>query len=169
MHRLASWKFLNWSGSIAFSSRANPRAAPINPATRCCPRKKPSRPVSRRHQGWSPVAIRISVHHLFRRQPGSGKYATIWLRAIFVFADSGCKIHPVATPDSVILFGWEYGKRLFVTTPPGTFSIQGPPGFTDRGNLVLPALAPGGDRIAWGLTLPDDSDRTSVLDGVPAN
>ena len=68
--------------------------------------------------------------------------------------------HPLAAPDSVVLSGWEYGKRLFVTTPAGTFPIQGPPGFTDRGNLVLPALAPGGDRIAWGLTLPDESERT---------
>jgi hypothetical protein len=67
--------------------------------------------------------------------------------------------HPVTAPDSVILSGWEYGD-LLVATPAGTFPVQGPPGFSDRGYFVLPALAPGGDRIAWGLTLPDDSDRT---------
>jgi Tol biopolymer transport system component len=68
--------------------------------------------------------------------------------------------HPLTGPDSVILSGWEYGDRLFVTTPAGSFPVQGPPGFTDRGYFVLPALAPGGDRIAWGLTLLDNSDRT---------
>jgi Tol biopolymer transport system component len=67
--------------------------------------------------------------------------------------------HPLTAPDSVILSGWEYGD-LFVTTPAGSFPVQGPPGFSDRGYFVIPALAPGGDRIAWGLTLPDDSDRT---------
>lgn len=83
--------------------------------------------------------------------------------------------HPVAAPDSVILSGYEYGDRIFfttptgtsweysagllATTPAGTFPVQGPPGFTIRGYFVLPALAPAGDRIAWGFSLPD-SDRT---------
>lgn len=68
--------------------------------------------------------------------------------------------HPLTAPDSVILSGWEHGDHLFVSSPTGNFPVQGPPGFTVRGNLVLPALAPAGDRIAWGLTLLDDSDRT---------
>lgn len=65
--------------------------------------------------------------------------------------------HPFTAPGSIILLGWEHGN-LFVATPTGSFPVQGPPGFTDRGYFVLPALAPGGDRIAWGLTVPDDSD-----------
>ncbi|HMG88259.1 MAG TPA: hypothetical protein VK574_21195 [Terracidiphilus sp.] len=34
--------------------------------------------------------------------------------------------HPVAAPDSIILSGREYGGRLFVTTPAGSFPVQGP-------------------------------------------
>jgi WD40-like Beta Propeller Repeat len=67
---------------------------------------------------------------------------------------------PLAAPDSVILSGWEYGDRLFISTPAGSFPVQGPPGSIHGGYFVLPALAPAGDRIAWGLTLPDDSPRT---------
>jgi len=66
--------------------------------------------------------------------------------------------HPFTAPGSIILSGWEYGQ-LSIATPDGILPVQGPPGFTDRGYFVLPALAPGGDRIAWGLTVPDDSDR----------
>lgn len=68
--------------------------------------------------------------------------------------------HPLTAPDSVILSGWEYGDHLFISTPAGSFPVQGPPGSIHGGYFVLPALAPGGDRIAWGLTLPDESDRT---------
>jgi hypothetical protein len=68
--------------------------------------------------------------------------------------------HPPTAPDSVILSGWDYSDHLFVSTPAGTFPVQAPPGSIHGGYFVLPALAPGGDRIAWGLTLPDDSDRT---------
>jgi hypothetical protein len=68
--------------------------------------------------------------------------------------------HPLTAPGSVILSGWEYSDHLFISTPTGGFPVQGPPGFTDRGLRVLAALAPGGDRIAWGLTLLDDPDRT---------
>ena len=66
--------------------------------------------------------------------------------------------HPFTAPGSIILSGWEYGN-LFVTTPAGSFPVQGSPSFANRYS-VIPALAPGGDRIAWGLTVPDDSDRT---------
>jgi hypothetical protein len=68
--------------------------------------------------------------------------------------------HPLTAPDSIILSGWEYGDHLFVSTPAGNFPVQGPPGFKDSGYFTLPALAPGGDRIAAVLTLPDYSDRT---------
>jgi hypothetical protein len=65
---------------------------------------------------------------------------------------------PLTAPDSVILSGWQYGN-LFVTTPEGSFPVNSPPGSSDQGYFVLPALSPNGDLIAWGLTLPDISGR----------
>jgi hypothetical protein len=62
-------------------------------------------------------------------------------------------------PNSKILFAWDYGD-LLVSTPAGTTDVPGPTGPVGGGYFVIPALAPGGDLIAIGLTLPDHSDRT---------
>jgi len=84
------------------------------------------------------------------------KLALMTVLCSVIYGQNG---RPVTAPDSVILSGWQYGD-LRISTPTGTFPVQGPPGFTDRGYFVLPALAPDGDQIAWGLTLPDHSERT---------
>jgi WD40-like Beta Propeller Repeat len=80
------------------------------------------------------------------------------LALLMVSADLlyGQNERPITAPDSVVLSGWQYGD-LFVTTSDGSFRVTGPPGSSDQGYFVLPALSPNGDLIAWGLTLPDVS------------
>ncbi len=67
--------------------------------------------------------------------------------------------HLITEPNSELLFAWDYGD-LFVSTPAGNIDVPGPDGPVGGGYFVSPALAPGGDLIAIGLTLKDQSDRT---------
>ncbi len=93
-------------------------------------------------RNWLPIGLQLAL-------------MTIPSNAIY-----GQSERPFSAPDSVILSSWQDRDLLLLTTPSGNFPIQGPPGFKDSGYFVLPALAPAGDRIAAGLTLPDDSERT---------
>lgn len=67
--------------------------------------------------------------------------------------------HLITEPNSELLFAWDYGD-LFVSTPAGNIDVPGPNGPVGGGYFVIPALAPGGDLIAIGLTLTDQSERT---------
>lgn len=67
-------------------------------------------------------------------------------------------------PDSTLLFETQTVLRgaphqeLLVVSDTGTSVIQSPAGyFGEDYNTVFPALAPGADRIAWGLSRPDNS------------
>jgi dipeptidyl aminopeptidase/acylaminoacyl peptidase len=75
---------------------------------------------------------------------------------IFIRASYGQNERSLTVPRSIILQGWAYGNML-VSTPSSNIAVQNLPGF---GYFVIPALAPGGDRVAWGLTIPDDTGRT---------
>lgn len=55
--------------------------------------------------------------------------------------------------NSMFLVGWMDGQ-LAVVTPSSTFALSNPPGFIGQGSSPLPALAPGGDHVAWALPLP---------------
>jgi Tol biopolymer transport system component len=58
--------------------------------------------------------------------------------------------------DSVFLFGNDYSNvRLIVAGKP--VDITNPDGFIGQGFASPPSLAPGGDRLVWGLTLPANS------------
>jgi len=66
-------------------------------------------------------------------------------------------------PDSVLLFetdspGAPYDELLVVSTM-GTVVVQAPSSFW--GQLDTMALAPGADRIVWGLSLHDDFEKKS--------
>jgi hypothetical protein len=64
-----------------------------------------------------------------------------------------------ALPDSVLMFGSETSPPktpnvafLLVSTT-GTVVVESPPGSSSQYYNELPALSPGGDRVAWGLSI----------------
>jgi hypothetical protein len=75
--------------------------------------------------------------------------------------------HLITEPNSALLFAWDYGD-LLVSTPAGSIDVPGPAGPVGGGYFVIPAIAPRGDLIAVGLTLPDHSDRTKCDPSVVA-
>lgn len=89
---------------------------------------------------------------------------TIVLSLVFLSASSrGCWAqdeHLVTEPNSALLFAWDYGGGLLLSTPTGTLEVPGPDGGPVDAVNFSPALAPGGNRIAIGFRLPDDTART---------
>lgn len=81
--------------------------------------------------------------------------------AILCQVNEGQQAKTEVDSQPVILFGNSYSSvRLAVAEH--QIEIANPSGFIGQGFASLPSLAPAGDRVVWGLTLPSSSDAACI-------